>query len=165
MRSLRTSGSVGRAPGNRCLYPEPDAGEWGAVAGDRVGGPGAGEAQRSAAKRSKDRTMERVGALRLRTYGTSGPVVIVLHGGPADVGGAAPVARGLAAAFRVLEPWQRGSGGTPLTVACHIADLHELMVSRGDGTRPALVGTSWGAMLALAYAAAHPDWAGPLVLV
>src|SRR6266446_3586973 len=24
MRSLRTSGSVGRAPGNRCLYPEPD---------------------------------------------------------------------------------------------------------------------------------------------
>jgi pimeloyl-ACP methyl ester carboxylesterase len=109
--------------------------------------------------------MERVGALRLRTYGTSGPVVIVLHGGPADVGGAAPVARGLAAAFRVLEPWQRGSGGTPLTVACHIADLHELMVSRGDGTRPALVGTSWGAMLALAYAAAHPDWAGPLVLV
>ena len=25
MRSLRTSGSVGRAPGNRCLYPEGDA--------------------------------------------------------------------------------------------------------------------------------------------
>ena len=24
MRSLRTSGSVGRAPGNRCLYPEID---------------------------------------------------------------------------------------------------------------------------------------------
>jgi hypothetical protein len=24
MRSLRTSGAVGRAPGNRCLYPEAD---------------------------------------------------------------------------------------------------------------------------------------------
>ena len=24
MRSLRSSGSVGRAPGNRCLYPEAD---------------------------------------------------------------------------------------------------------------------------------------------
>jgi hypothetical protein len=24
MRELRTSGSVGRAPGNRCLYPEGD---------------------------------------------------------------------------------------------------------------------------------------------
>jgi len=29
----------------------PDAGEWGLVAGDRVGGPGAGEAQRSASKK------------------------------------------------------------------------------------------------------------------
>src|SRR5262245_2160336 len=109
--------------------------------------------------------MERAGALRIRTYGTSGPVVIVLHGGPADVGGAAPVARGLADAFRVLEPWQRGSGGEPLTVASHVADLHELVASRCEGVRPALVGTSWGAMLALAYAAAHPDRAGPLVLV
>jgi pimeloyl-ACP methyl ester carboxylesterase len=109
--------------------------------------------------------MESVGALRLRTYGTSGPVVIVLHGGPADVGGAAPLARGLAEAFRVLEPWQRGSGGAPLTVAGHVADLHMVVVSRCEGVRPALVGTSWGAMLALAYAAAHPDRAGPLALV
>ena len=109
--------------------------------------------------------MERVGALRIRTYGTSGPVVVVLHGGPADVGGAAPLARGLADDFRVLEPWQRGSGDKPLTVARHIADLHELVEARCYDTRPALVGTSWGAMLALAYAAAHPDRAGPLVLV
>ena len=109
--------------------------------------------------------MERAGALRIRTYGTSGPVVIVLHGGPADVGGAAPLARGLAEAFQVLEPWQRGSSGAPLTVACHVADLHELVVLRCSGVCPALVGTSWGAMLALAYAAAHPDRAGPLVLV
>jgi len=92
-------------------------------------------------------------------------VVVVLHGGPADVGGAAPLARGLADAFRVLEPWQRSSGGEPLTVARHIADLHELVEARCYDTRPALVGTSWGAMLALAYAAAHPDRAGPLVLV
>ncbi len=55
--------------------------------------------------------MERAGALRIRTYGISGPVVVVLHGGPADVGGAAPLARGLADAFRVLEPWQRSSEG------------------------------------------------------
>lgn len=109
--------------------------------------------------------MESTGALRLRTYGPAGPVVIVLHGGPADVGGAAPLARGLAATFRVLEPWQRGSGGAPLTVAGHVADLHALVASQGEGVRPALVGTSWGAMLALAYAAAHPDRAGPLVMI
>jgi hypothetical protein len=29
MREWRTSGSVGRAPGNRCLYPEADTGERG----------------------------------------------------------------------------------------------------------------------------------------
>lgn len=81
------------------------------------------------------------------------------------MGEAAPIARGLADSFRVLEPWQRGSGTEPLTVARHVADLHEIVKTRRDETRPALVGHSWGAMLALAYAAEHPDSAGPLVLV
>ena len=104
--------------------------------------------------------------LRTRTYGTSGPVVVVLHGGPAAAGDAAPVARGLADRFRVLEPWQRGSGGEPLTVARHVDDLHALVESHSeDGGRPALVGHSWGAMLALAYAARHPESAGPLALI
>jgi pimeloyl-ACP methyl ester carboxylesterase len=102
---------------------------------------------------------------RIRTYGASGPWVIALHGGPAASGSAAPLARGLADAFRVLEPWQRGSGDEPLTVARHVADLDNLIRSRCADTRPALVGESWGAMLALAYAAEHPDSAGPLVLV
>lgn len=77
----------------------------------------------------------------------------------------APVARGLADSFRVLEPFQRGSGAEPLTVARHIADLDELVRSGSGGARPALIGSSWGAMLALAYAAAHPASAGPLVLI
>jgi pimeloyl-ACP methyl ester carboxylesterase len=91
--------------------------------------------------------------------------VIVLHGGPGAARSAASIARGLADAFRVLEPWQRGSGDEPLTVARHVADLHDLILSRCEGRRPGLVGESWGAMLALAYAAAHPGAAGPLVLV
>jgi pimeloyl-ACP methyl ester carboxylesterase len=37
--------------------------------------------------------------------------------------------------------------------------------SNAAGSRPALLGASWGAMLALAYAAAHPDSSGPLILV
>ena len=50
MRSWRTSGSVGRAPGHRCLDPEPDTGEcgWGVAVTALVLLPGAGEAQRSA---------------------------------------------------------------------------------------------------------------------
>ncbi len=91
--------------------------------------------------------------------------MFVLHGGPGAPGHMAPVARGLSDVFQVLEPWQRGSGGEPLSVARHVEDLHELVVSLCQGTRPGLVGSSWGAMLALAYAAAHPETAGPLVLI
>ncbi|MEE9282254.1 MAG: alpha/beta hydrolase [Myxococcota bacterium] len=103
--------------------------------------------------------------LRTRRYGTSGPWLVVLHGGPAAAGGAAALARGLADSFRVLEPWQRGSGDEPLAVTRHVADLHELLEARCGAAPPALVGTSWGAMLALAYAAEHPRRPGPIVLV
>ena len=97
--------------------------------------------------------------------GRTGPEVVVLHGGPAAAGSAYGIAAGLADAFRVLEPWQRGAGEVPLTVAVHVADLHHLITTRCDAAAPAIVGQSWGAMLALAYAAVHPDRAGPLVLV
>ena len=103
--------------------------------------------------------------LHVREYGHSGPYVIVLHGGPGAAGHMAPVARGLADSYRVLEPFQRGSGGTRLTVARHVADLHEVIGSHAEGCRPALIGASWGAMLALAYAAASPGSSGPLILV
>jgi pimeloyl-ACP methyl ester carboxylesterase len=109
--------------------------------------------------------MHRIGALRVHAHGPAGPCVIALHGGPAAVGSGAPLARGIADPFHVLEPWQRGSGGESLTVATHIADLHELIETRCADARPALVGESWGAMLALAYAAAHPEAIAALVLV
>lgn len=100
--------------------------------------------------------------IRVRTHGAFGPVVIVLHGGPAAAGSAAPIAKGLAGDFQVLEPWQRGSGEDTLSVATHVADLHELIQAHD---KPALVGESWGAMLALAYAAEHPEAIGSLALI
>ena len=103
--------------------------------------------------------------IRFRTYGTAGPTVAVLHGGPGAAGHMAPVARVLCESFQVLEPFQRGAGDDPLTVARHVEDLRELLEDRRSGTAPALIGSSWGAMLALAYAAAHPDRTGPLVLI
>ncbi len=103
--------------------------------------------------------------MHVRRHGSGGPVVIVLHGGPAAAGEAAPIARGLAGEFLALEPWQRGSGEEPPTVARHIADLHDLVLAHSTACKPALVGESWGAMLALAYAAAHPTCAGPLALI
>jgi pimeloyl-ACP methyl ester carboxylesterase len=103
--------------------------------------------------------------IEVRTYGSAGPTVLVLHGGPGAPGSMAPVARGLADKFRVLEPLQRPSGGEPLTVARHVADLHELIEAYCADQRPALVGHSWGANLALCYATEHPERARAIVLV
>jgi pimeloyl-ACP methyl ester carboxylesterase len=89
----------------------------------------------------------------------------VLHGGPGAPGSAAPIAQGLADRFRVLEPWQRGAGESPLTVARHIADLSRVLENHCPGERPALVGESWGAMLALAFAAEFPQRVAALALV
>jgi pimeloyl-ACP methyl ester carboxylesterase len=100
--------------------------------------------------------------LKVRSYGSSGPRVIVVHGGPGACGSMAQVARGLADSYRVLEPFQ---SGVAMTVAEHVADLHEVVESQKEAVAPAIVGHSWGAMLALVYAAAHPAMVGPIVLV
>jgi pimeloyl-ACP methyl ester carboxylesterase len=103
--------------------------------------------------------------MRIRKYGNSVHSVVVLHGGPAASGDAAAIAQGLSDLFTAIEPWQRGSGEETLTVARHVQDLHSLIKGLDSASPPALVGHSWGAMLALCYAAVHPDKAGPIVLV
>lgn len=97
--------------------------------------------------------------------GGANSLVIILHGGPGVSGDLGPLAQALADRFRALTPTQRTGGVEPLTVSRHVEDLHDLMRAQSEGTRPALVGFSWGAMLALAYAAAHPKEAGPIVLI
>jgi len=103
--------------------------------------------------------------LRVRRYGTTGPWVVLIHGGPGVAGYMAPLGRELADEFRLLEPFQRGSSGERLTVARHVGDLADTILEHCGSELPALVGSSWGAMLALAFAAEHPDRVGPLVLV
>lgn len=100
-----------------------------------------------------------------RDYGASGPYVIVLHGGPGTPGYMAPLARALADGYHVIEPFQRGSGRVPLTVARHVEDTRALIDSCCRGRHPVVIGHSWGAMLALALAAAHPDCAAGIVLI
>lgn len=103
--------------------------------------------------------------IETRRYGAVGPQLLLLHGGPGAPGSIAPVARELADGFRVLEPLQRGSGEKPLTVATHIEDIDSVIGRYCNKRAPAIVGHSWGAMLALAYAAAYPEHAGPVVLI
>ena len=110
--------------------------------------------------------MEKIGSIRIRRHGTKGRVVIVLHGGPGAPGSAKQLALGLSDIFKVVEPCQRESKvDEPLTVARHVADLHEVVRAVRDDQLPTIVGESWGAILALAYAAEHHFETGPIVLV
>jgi len=98
--------------------------------------------------------------ISVRTYGSGSRVVVLLHGGPGAPGYMAPLARALAADFRILEPLQRPAGDVPLSVAQHVADLAAVAPERA-----VLVGSSWGAMLALSYASVHPSRVRALVLI
>ena len=66
----------------------------------------------------------------------------------------------LAPFARVVEPLQRGSGSVALSVDLHVEDLERVAPDRAI-----VAGHSWGAMLALSFAAVHPDRVSSLVLV
>lgn len=104
-----------------------------------------------------------------RLGGEGGEPWLALHGGPG--GGASP---GLLAPFDgarqvVWGPHQRGcwSAGRgrvqDVTVAALVADLEALRVALGL-ERWAVLGGSWGAYLALAYLARHPESVSRVVL-
>lgn len=101
----------------------------------------------------------------MHRHGQEGPAVFVLHGGPGAAGSAGPIARGLADDFRVFEPYQRGSGDGTLSVERHVEDLHGLIGKYCPNGKPLLAGESWGAMLALAYAARYPTSPAGLALI
>jgi len=108
---------------------------------------------------------DKIVSIEIRQYGKSGPQVILLHGGPAAPGYMKPVAEQLATQFRVIEPFQRGSSAEELTVARHVRDLQDVIEKHCGTNKPLVVGHSWGAMLALAWAAEHSDAAKAIVLV
>lgn len=108
---------------------------------------------------------DKIQIIKVRRYGNEGAFVIALHGGPAAPGYMKPVAEALAGKFRVIEPFQRGADNEPLTVARHIQDLQDVIAAYCGNEKPLIVGHSWGAMLALAWAAEHPDTPKAIVLV
>ncbi|MBI1817780.1 MAG: alpha/beta hydrolase [Deltaproteobacteria bacterium] len=104
--------------------------------------------------------MDELEPIQVRRCGSHGPPVVVLHGGPGAPGSAAGLARAIADDFQILEPLQRRSGRVPLTVSRHVDDLSAV------APRPVmLIGTSWGAMLGLSFAARYPRDVSALVLV
>lgn len=77
----------------------------------------------------------------------------------------APVARELGDGFRAIEVIQRSGANGGVTVERHVDDLHECIGAYGGGEPALVLGHSWGAMLALAYGAAHPAALAGLVAV
>ena len=106
-----------------------------------------------------------------RTSGTGTPVVL-LSGGPGfTVDYMVGVAEFLPASYQRIFYEQRGTGRSRLTMTAEnmtlqqvVADLEALRVHLKQ-ERIFLVGHSWGGMLAMAYAAAHPDRVDRMILI
>lgn len=109
--------------------------------------------------------------LHYRSLGTGTPVIL-LSGGPGlDVDYMLPVAEYFPSHRRILFE-QRGTGRSiparvmpeDMTVSVAVQDLEALRVHLGL-QRLLLAGHSWGGMLAMAYAAEHPDKVDRLILI
>jgi pimeloyl-ACP methyl ester carboxylesterase len=109
-------------------------------------------------------------ALRARDWGGDGPAVVLLHGLASNAriwDGVAP--RLVGAGFRVVALDQRGHGGSDQPTAGYdLATVgHDLasVLAAADVRRPVLAGHSWGAHVALQFAADRPGAAAGLALV
>lgn len=97
----------------------------------------------------------------LRKYGTPPYHLVLLHGGPGAIGSLNPLAEELAARYDlgVLEPFQSMRRISALVdeLFMQIPDEVDLPV--------VLVGHSWGAWLALFFAAQHKEWVEKVILI
>jgi pimeloyl-ACP methyl ester carboxylesterase len=97
--------------------------------------------------------------LDLRKYGESPYKVAVLHGGPGAPGYMAPVARELSATVSIFEPMQ-----TKNSLDGQIAELAEQIAAHAEPP-VTLIGSSWGALLALFLAARYKKLTRKLILI
>jgi proline iminopeptidase len=122
---------------------------------------------------AQDGTFESAGSeLHYRSVGTGTPAVF-LSGGPGlTVDYMVPVADFLPVGYRRIFLEQRGTGKSrPAGVSLESMTLHtvvedvEALRLHLKQERLLLIGHSWGGMLAMAYAVAHPDRVDRLVLI
>ncbi|MEM9559547.1 MAG: alpha/beta hydrolase [Planctomycetota bacterium] len=115
-------------------------------------------------------------ALHVRVMGEAAAdtaPVLLLTGGPGFSGGyLEPVARHIAKAHAAILPDQRGTGASgpdpfdpaAFSIERSVADIEQIRVALGH-ERLTLVGHSWGGILSMHYAAAHPERVANLVLL
>jgi pimeloyl-ACP methyl ester carboxylesterase len=97
--------------------------------------------------------------ISFRQYGTPPHRVAVLHGGPGVPGYMAPVARELAKIVGVLEPLQSAN-----SLDGQIEELRTQLVDHGSPPMT-VIGSSWGAVLALFLAAKHTELVRKAILI
>lgn len=140
-----------------------------------VGGGSSATTYASAATGASVGSFASAGAtLHYTTYGTTGPIVVVLAGGPGlNAAYMAPLARTIARdGYRAVLLDQRGTGASfaagadtaMLTDAGTVADIDALRIALHE-RRLAFVTHSFGGGMALAYAAAHPARVRNMVLI
>ena len=110
----------------------------------------------------------RDGATLWTTVSGNGPPVVCCHGGPGLWDYLASLASLLEDTFTVIRFDQRGCGRStgdgPFTIAQAIDDLDQLRAAL-KVDRWAVIGHSWGAELALRYAAARPEQTSAVVYI
>lgn len=95
----------------------------------------------------------------IRKYGQKPYQIGILHGGPGAAGEMKPVAESLSDDFGILELLQ-----TEKSVNGQIKELHNQLTLNADFP-VTLIGYSWGAWLALLFAAKYPDLLKKLILI
>jgi proline iminopeptidase len=107
-----------------------------------------------------------------RILGNSGPLVIVLHGGPGgDHRSLLPLEALVTQGFRVLLYDQRGAGlservaDTALTLQGHLDEVSALADRFSPDDPVIIIGHSWGAMLGSAWIGRNPGRAAGAVLI
>lgn len=95
----------------------------------------------------------------VRTYGKKPYRAALLHGGPGAPGYLAPVARELSHETGVIEPLQSAN-----SITGQIEELKQQIESTAEPPLT-LIGSSWGAVLALLASANHPHLAERLILI
>ena len=103
-------------------------------------------------------------------YGGNGTTMICMHGVIGNAWNWNAVAAGISDRRRVVALDYRGYGESQWSASHdyrtsdHVADLSALIESLGEDTVD-LMGSSWGALVAIQYAAENPDRVGRIVVV